>query len=727
MGQIGCILVLIFVSAALGCTSANPDFTGASPTDQLEIAGQNANSTQGVERGNGPTDPTPTTSEPVNRSAPMGPSGGTMVTPMQPSSGGRSLPTDNVLRGGTDDTMMGAMQPIAGGSISEVSPSGGVAGPMGANDQDTIGGATPASDRDDDGFNDAEDCQPDDPDSFPGASERCDFIDNDCDESIDENVPDCCAAGETKPCGSDVGLCVPGLQVCMAGGAFGPCTGQVSPSPDVCNAVDDDCDGQLDEGLTRECVSDCGQGREICQTGRWGQCAPLNPPSEACNGIDDDCDNQVDEDVTLMACASVCGPGIERCTDGEVICDAPQPENERCDGRDNDCDGQIDEDLVDLCVHLLGQVDGPPGAIEFGTDIQSIGDLTGDGVSDVVANSGGNGARFIAVVDGQNASVSCAKNGGNGGFANAFAIGDLVPGGSREIVVSVRDRSNPTVRVFDSACQEQNNLNISGTPALRARGDIAMLEGYAGFAVSDPQWNVATGRVLIYAYENGALNQVWNFTGDVGRRSVGERIYLVDSFDQDEEPDVLATVRQGNSIRATSLYYSDPRVDPSPTFRATVTTQNSHGESIISGDLLNIDQQIFAFGAPAIPYEGGQSGGVYFATAQPVLIQDGSPLRPVGNGINVGRRLGQYRSIERAQTYVIPAGEYGRLEIWSLRLRNNGTIQRNVAAQLQPPEANTRFGWSVATGGAGEDGTGRLFVSAPDAGDGGRVYVYSIR
>ncbi len=78
-------------------------------------------------------------------------------------------------------------------------------------------------------------------------------------------------------------------------------------SPETCDGVDNDCDGQTDEGVTNAC----------------GTCGPA--PDEVCDGQDNDCDGEVDEGV-LNACGQ-CGPVPE----------------EVCDGEDNDCDGQIDE------------------------------------------------------------------------------------------------------------------------------------------------------------------------------------------------------------------------------------------------------------------------------------------------------------------------------------------------------------------------------------------------
>lgn len=60
-----------------------------------------------------------------------------------------------------------------------------------------------------------------------------------------EAAPPACRLGEARICGSNVGACRQGLSSCMDG-QFGPCDGEVAPVVEVCNGVDDDCDGVVD-------------------------------------------------------------------------------------------------------------------------------------------------------------------------------------------------------------------------------------------------------------------------------------------------------------------------------------------------------------------------------------------------------------------------------------------------------------------------------------------------
>jgi hypothetical protein len=101
---------------------------------------------------------------------------------------------------------------------------------------------------------------------------------------------------------------------------------------EACNYIDDDCDGDIDEGQLNDC----------------GKCGII--PPEECNGIDDDCNGVTDEGL-IQPCSTACGSGYEMCDDGNWIsCTAPPVLDEVCDGLDNNCNGQIDEGLECVCT-----------------------------------------------------------------------------------------------------------------------------------------------------------------------------------------------------------------------------------------------------------------------------------------------------------------------------------------------------------------------------------------
>ncbi|MBK9260393.1 MAG: hypothetical protein IPM54_11225 [Polyangiaceae bacterium] len=200
------------------------------------------------------------------------------------------------------------------------------------------------------------------------SDEVCDGFDNDCDNEVDEGC--LCKDGDTKSCYDgdpstvNVGACLSGTQKCDLTGTFGPCDGQVLPSAETCNGIDDDCNANVDDGLG---TITCGMGAclvtvEACEMGVPGNCVPLPPAAvEACDGSDDDCDGEVDEgcmciDGQTQSCytgpagtegVGACAPGTQTCAggvwgacEGDVL-----PAEETCNGIDDDCDATVDEEL----------------------------------------------------------------------------------------------------------------------------------------------------------------------------------------------------------------------------------------------------------------------------------------------------------------------------------------------------------------------------------------------
>ena len=151
----------------------------------------------------------------------------------------------------------------------------------------------------------------------PLATEVCNSIDEDCD-------------GQT-----DNGFDADGDSYTSCGGDCDDTDASVSPlGTETCNGVDDNCDGTIDDGFDVDndtyttCAGDCNDADPTVNPG----------VAEACNAVDDDCDGAVDEgfDVDNDSYTTCNGD----CDDTDPLINPLG--TEACDGVDEDCDGVID-------------------------------------------------------------------------------------------------------------------------------------------------------------------------------------------------------------------------------------------------------------------------------------------------------------------------------------------------------------------------------------------------
>ncbi|MCB9787470.1 MAG: hypothetical protein H6744_12390 [Deltaproteobacteria bacterium] len=326
-----------------------------------------------------------------------------------------------------------------------------------------------------------------------GASDdaTCDGVDDDCDGQTDEDYAPVATSCGTGACGST------GSSSCVDGEELDSCVPGVAAAADTsCDGVDNDCNGETDEGFVPTATS-CGSGAcaavgtTVCAGGQISDTCQAGGGGEAdatCDGVDDDCDSATDEDYApvatscgIGACSAV---GATSCVGGEVVdgCEAlvAGESDASCDGVDNDCDGETDEEYVasatscgeGACASVgttscvAGQVADSCVAGPAGTS-----DTTCDGVDDDCNGETDDG--FVSV------STSCGEGACAGGGVTSCVDGE-VKDSCTEGTPAGLDASCDGV---DNDCNDQTDEDFSpvankcGVGACAATGELTCVAG----------------------------------------------------------------------------------------------------------------------------------------------------------------------------------------------------------------------------------------------------------
>jgi|GEM_PF-2037110 len=240
--------------------------------------------------------------------------------------------------------------------------------------------------------------------SFPGATEVCDGLDQNCDGTIDDGL---LLSGYVDADSDGYGDTAMSLEACPGTPRWASLPDDcddtrrdVSPGqPEICDEIRNDCTAAAPDvgaGAVNWYGDLDGDGFGSASSSVTVSCTPitgavlndrdcddsnamLNPgAAELCNGIDDDCHNGADFQIApnnfedddgdgLVDLA--CGPLGTDCNDSDPM--SGPGESERCDMRDNDCDGIVDEGATSVVYYRDRDGDGY-GSIASGSIISCM-------------------------------------------------------------------------------------------------------------------------------------------------------------------------------------------------------------------------------------------------------------------------------------------------------------------------------------------------------------------
>jgi hypothetical protein len=181
----------------------------------------------------------------------------------------------------------------------------------------------------------------------------CDGKDNDCNGIVDDGPHTVQACYDGPPATRNVGLCHEGVSTCK-NGAMTACIGEVLPSTEICNGLDDACTGHADQilvngtwqALTGACYTGpstsldpttkqprgiCKAGIAACVNGTWGACPVCTDTvPDAWQHRDDSAYKGCQILPMPQDCSSAVGKTLDMACQGSFTCGCAEGASQPC-------------------------------------------------------------------------------------------------------------------------------------------------------------------------------------------------------------------------------------------------------------------------------------------------------------------------------------------------------------------------------------------------------------
>ncbi len=383
------------------------------------------------------------------------------------------------------------------------------------------------------------DCDDGDAAVNPGAAESCNGIDDDCDGEADDGVvrtwyDDADQDGYGDP-DSATDSCEAVEGAVTVGGDCDDADPEIHPAAvEVCDGVDNDCDGVADQGEEGTWYFDSdGDGVGDSDLSEWtchpqdgwaaegGDCddqdATVYPGAEElCDGVDNDCDGVEDEDFDLDGDGFAGdGCGGADCDDGDASIH-PDAVDYCEDGVDSDCDGA---DVV--CgfdgSYDLALADGIYRSHSSGTDLGRLletGDLDGDGIEDLLAatcfaNSWTGGGYVVTKPatgesDVDKAALYLQGDVASGGAGRSVGLADHDGDGVADLLFGMPWAASPGAYIYQGPITAHGSL---ADAEVRLDGEASSWCGHGSDFADVSGDGLGDAVVGCYAYDAGGLAQ----------------------------------------------------------------------------------------------------------------------------------------------------------------------------------------------------------------------------